>query len=504
MGDAALKTFRTAAIAALSTSLIFATSAPAVADDVPVDITAPVVESTGLTEGQFVTRTTILVPVVHDDTGIVTLETLVNGAHSRKFTIAKTGLRAIADLTGQANGTEVEITLRAYDAAGNIGERTVNVIANGQLPTATVAPPTTTIMHSGPLTVTVNNLPTDIAKVALVDTRTGKDLKVLTEAPWSFDFTTTPGSTLFVSLRYTDVAGNVGYGWATYQIDDTPPTVSDLTYTRKSEQGQIVQISTKATTKGGTIAPDGTLTAAVTDMTLRKVEWYVDGEPYMAGATSNTRGSTSIAWNDRASTRKTATIEIRATDALDQTTSKVFPVTIDRVGPVVTSLTPAQNALVRGKYFVVDVKVRNPSEVAYTEVVDRPIIANALGGLAIYPSKDGPLKFTWRLVDQLGNETFASRTVIVDRTKPSLKLTRAPANKAKVKGKVKVTASAADKNGIGRVELLINGKRVATDYRAGYAFSINTAKYGKTIKMQLRAYDRAGNYVYTSTRTWRR
>src|SRR5690349_5231765 len=166
MGDAALKTFRTAAIAALSTSLIFATSAPALADEVPVDTTAPVIESTGLTEGQFVSRTTVFVPLVSDDTGVVRLETLVNGAHSRKFRFTKSGLRATADLTGQADGTEVGITLRAYDAAGNVAERATKVIVNVQAPTATLAPPTTTAMHSGPLTVTVNDLPADIATVA--------------------------------------------------------------------------------------------------------------------------------------------------------------------------------------------------------------------------------------------------------------------------------------------------------------------------------------------------
>ncbi|GAA2890140.1 hypothetical protein BXY51_006492 [Actinoplanes cyaneus] len=495
MGDAALKTLRAAAIAALSSSLILTAGSPALADDAPADTTAPVIDSIGLTEGQIYTRaTTPFVPRVHDDTGVVTLETLVDGAHSRKFSVAKTGMRASADLLSVPDGTPAEITLLAYDAAGNVAEKTVRVIADVHVPTGTISPATLTVMHSGPLKVTVSDLPADIAKVALYSTSTGKDLDVRTEAPWTFNLTTVPGAE-FINVRMTDANGNVGYAGATYDIDDTPPVISDVAYSR----GPVVSgvpINVKVTTAGATIGPVGTLTATATDQTLRKTEWYVDGELKSTGSTLN--------WDDRASTRTSATVEIRATDALDQTTSKVFPVTIDRTGPVVTSLTPAQNALVRGSYFVTDSRVEDPSELVDAELVGLPSIANAPAGLAIYPTKDGPLTFTWRYVDKLGNESLASRTVIVDNTRPGLKLTKAPKNLAKVKGKVAVTAAASDKNGVAKVQLLINGKLVATDYRAGYAFSINTAKYGKTFKMQLRAYDRAGNYVSTTTRTYRR
>jgi hypothetical protein len=53
--------------------------------------------------------------------------------------------------------------------------------------------------------------------------------------------------------------------------------------------------------------------------------------------------------------------------------------------------------------------------------------------------------------------------------------------------------------------VLINGKVVATDTRAGYAFTITLKKaYGKKIRMRVRAYDNAGNATNTTTRTWRR
>jgi hypothetical protein len=69
---------------------------------------------------------------------------------------------------------------------------------------------------------------------------------------------------------------------------------------------------------------------------------------------------------------------------------------------------------------------------------------------------------------------------------------------------VTVTASASDKSGVARVQLLVNGKVVATDTTAAYHFTVNTSTYGKTLKVQLRAYDEAGNVTTTSARTWYR
>lgn len=119
----------------------------------------------------------------------------------------------------------------------------------------------------------------------------------------------------------------------------------------------------------------------------------------------------------------------------------------------------------------------------------------------------GPAGFrtlTWYVTDRLGNSSRMNRTVVVDNTRPTLKITKAPKKGAKVRGTVKIAASARDRNGIARVELLVNGKVTAKDVKAGYAFSLNTKKYGKKIKIRLRAYDKAGNTTMTATRTWRR
>jgi len=118
--------------------------------------------------------------------------------------------------------------------------------------------------------------------------------------------------------------------------------------------------------------------------------------------------------------------------------------------------------------------------------------------------KDGPRTLTWHVQDKVGNITTVRRTVTVDNTKANIAFANAPKDKATVKGTVKMTASANDKYGIAQVQLLIDGKAVATDTTAAYQFSVNTGKYGKTITVQLRAYDKAGNVATTSIRTWYR
>nr|BFE74595.1 hypothetical protein GCM10020092_078960 [Actinoplanes digitatis] len=118
-----------------------------------------------------------------------------------------------------------------------------------------------------------------------------------------------------------------------------------------------------------------------------------------------------------------------------------------------------------------------PSPLSYIEYV-------ALRG-------DGPIGLDFAVHDELGNPATLSNRVTVDNTKATVAFAKAPKNKAKVKGTVKVTATARDKYGVARVQLLINGKVVATDTTAAYKFSINTKKYGKKLKVRLRVYDRA-------------
>jgi archaellum component FlaF (FlaF/FlaG flagellin family) len=98
----------------------------------------------------------------------------------------------------------------------------------------------------------------------------------------------------------------------------------------------------------------------------------------------------------------------------------------------------------------------------------------------------------------------ANRTLIADNKAPTVTITSGPANGAKVKGTVTVKVAASDAGSVGRVELIVNGTVVAKDTASPYTFKINVARYGKKIKVQVRAVDTVGNTATTATRTWKR
>lgn len=119
--------------------------------------------------------------------------------------------------------------------------------------------------------------------------------------------------------------------------------------------------------------------------------------------------------------------------------------------------------------------------------------------------RNGAIKVQLRISDKNGNAKWLPvRTLTADNVAPTVSITKAPANKKKVKGTVKVYAKASDKSGISKVQLLVNGKVVATDTKAGYVLSFKVSSQKKTMKVRVRAYDKAGNVKYTAIRTYYR
>jgi hypothetical protein len=118
--------------------------------------------------------------------------------------------------------------------------------------------------------------------------------------------------------------------------------------------------------------------------------------------------------------------------------------------------------------------------------------------------KDGKHTLSFELTDLAGNVCAVRRTAYVDNTLPSLSVTSAPKNQAKLTKKVTLKAKATDTYGVAKVQLLVNGKAVATDTKSGYQFTLDPKKYGKKFSVQMRAYDRAGNVRYSSKLAYRR
>jgi hypothetical protein len=472
-----LRVSRLAAVAAFTSSLLISMSMPASAD------AGPVVTSTGLTDGQLVGRQFFFKPVFAGDADVVEVQVLAGGKEIRRVSaaVAQMGFTIVQTRTSVQDDTDMDITVRAYDASGRAGEKSTRVHIDIDPPTAVFQPAAGTLLH-GRVEITASEISADATSVVLSDSATGQQISRADAAPWTLPWDTSAltGDRRSVLITVTDGARNVSTFPYTYSIDNVGPVI-------------------RSSGLPGRVGPGvNWLYVYPTDISgVDRMEWWVGGTlrstaadyAHDFGPSSGVVPVTYIAW-----------------DKLGQQSTTTVNIEVDAVRPTVTWLSPANGALIRGNSITSRIRVDD----------DRPLLPiaslNGVNGATAeqvvtgttFAGNDGKRDLIWVAEDGVGNAVTARRTVIVDNTRPTLKVTKAPKNNAKVKGTVKVTAAAWDRNGVARVELLVNGKVVARDVKAGYAFSINTRKFGKKIKIQLRAYDRAGNSQVTTTRTWRR
>ncbi|GGQ66139.1 S8 family serine peptidase [Couchioplanes azureus] len=181
----------------------------------------------------------------------------------------------------------------------------------------------------------------------------------------------------------------------------------------------------------------------------------------------------------------------------------------DHVPPATSFLSPGGGALVRG---TVRVSAAATDDIGIAKV---ELLAN---GVVVNVDRYAPYSLPWRTAvrggtvtlglrayDRGGNVTTSARRVVVDNWGPAVRITSGPASGTRNVRKTKyVTAEAADRNGIRSLELLVNGKVVQRTTATRRTFAVQTWKFGSTLKVRVRAIDRAGNVSYTGTRTWYR
>jgi hypothetical protein len=354
-----------------------------------IDTNPPVVTATGLTEGQLLGWYRDITPSWSDDVAVTKVQVLVNG------TVTETYQNPVPHQVGvelpfRVHGQEPRITIRAFDAAGNTGEKTTTVRADVLEPEATLTPAYGSRVH-GVVTFRATNVSSDTERIELID----QDGVIAhsTAAPWTMTWDTRGRSgAQSLHVRVLDHAGNGSYDVGTYDVDNSGPTVS--------------------------------------------------------------------------------------------------------------AMTPGNRALVRGSVRTT-AKASDPSGISSVRVTGGKATSSPWVW-TVTPKAQGNHTIEWVVTDKLGNTTVARRVVINDTVAPALKLTKAPKNNAKLTKKTTLAASASDKNGVAKVQLLVNGKVVATDTKAGYSFTLNPKKYGKKFTVQLRAYDKAGNVKTLGKRTYRR
>jgi hypothetical protein len=197
-------------------------------------------------------------------------------------------------------------------------------------------------------------------------------------------------------------------------------------------------------------------------------------------------------------------------DKLGNRDSIYHPLTVDDQPPAGGVVSPKAGARLRGTFTSSVAGLVDASGVASAELwangtyvgTDRTAPFTLAVKTGAY---NGNVRLVWRVTDRFGQaRTLATHIVVADNAGPAVSISNGPKNKAKIKGTTRVYVKASDASGIARVELIVNGKVVARDYAAAYVLAFNASKQKKTMKVQVRAYDKLGNVKYTSTRTWYR
>ncbi|GIF19376.1 subtilisin family serine protease [Actinoplanes tereljensis] len=190
---------------------------------------------------------------------------------------------------------------------------------------------------------------------------------------------------------------------------------------------------------------------------------------------------------------------------------RALQVGTDTTPPAIVGLTPGQNWKVRGPLTFTPYKltddwsgIRNVS--LYINGTYRTGTYKAPFAVKWNPGTwSGTVTAQYRIYDKAGNLKIYTRTMIADNTAPTVKITKAPKNKSKIKGTVKVYYTGSDKYGIKAYQLLVNGKVVQQHSTTKTPFTFVASKYPKNnIKVQVRAYDLAGNSKVTATLTYKR
>jgi thermitase len=183
-------------------------------------------------------------------------------------------------------------------------------------------------------------------------------------------------------------------------------------------------------------------------------------------------------------------------------------VTADRAAPTTSFRFPVTSAVVHG---VVAVGARAADDTGIRKVElsagTRLVGTDTTSPYAFRWSsagRTGTVHLTLRAYDRAGNVATSRLTVRADNAGPAVTVTSAPASGARVARTAYLTAKATDPAGVGRLELVVNGRTIARYAGSAHRFTVPAATAGKIVRVQVRGYDRLGNARLTPVRTWRR
>jgi peptidoglycan/xylan/chitin deacetylase (PgdA/CDA1 family) len=431
--------------------------------------------------------------------------------------------------------SSVDLTLAASDSGGS-GLAAIHYTTDGSLPTAS-SPTYSTPLSIGATTtvkfraydVAGNAEPTHSQLVDIDTTEPATDIACNATAcsdgwyhgPVRVSFAPSDSGSGVAAVHYTTDGSLPTAASPTYGAPFTRSTTTtirfrafDVAGNAEPTQTQVVEVDTVAPTAG--ITCDNAVCATA--------RWYRGpvqialnaadtGGSGLAAVHYTTDGSTpttsSPSYKGPFAVSATKTVKFRAWDGagnVEVTQSQL--VDIDTVAPT-SAISCNSKACSASGWYRGSVKVAltgadagsGVSAIHYTTDGSTPTAASKVYSAPLTLRATRNVKMI--VTDNAGNNGAVRSTLVrVDATRPTIKIT-SPKNHQWVKGRVKVSALAADaQSGISKVRFYVDGKLVATDTRAGYGFVWNTARLSrKSHKLAARAIDRAGNVSGVSSIT---
>ncbi len=453
-----------------------------------IDNTAPDAVLTSPAPGSLLRGSVVLEANVSDNLAVYRVEFYRGTTFIGTDTGAPWKMTWITSASGAHDGAQM-LWVKAFDYAGNIQTSAgVEVTIDNTAPTTALSAPAQNAQVQGVVLVRASASDTHgVVKVEFyVD---GTLLGTDTQEPYEASWDTTPvveGAHTLTTKAY-DLAGNVRSSAGVVVYADTAPPEAALTTPAPGSflRGSVVLQATASDTVG-----------------VAKVEFYV-------GQTLVGTDSTSpyaVSWNTQGVVDGAQTLTVKAFDMAGNVHgSAEVGVTVDNTAPVTAFNAPAQDAHLRGTVLV----RATASDTFGVERVEFHAGTTLLGTDSTSPHElswdtqglaDGAQTLTVKAFDKAGNVATSEVGVTVDNTAPATDLS-APAQNARVRGTVPVSATASDTLGVERVEFYAGSTLLGTDATAPYAVSWDTTAWANGgVTLTTRAYDTAGNVTVSTGR----
>ncbi|WPB82347.1 Ig-like domain-containing protein [Archangium violaceum] len=525
-----------------------ATSTPV---SVTVDNAAPAVALTSPASGATLNGVISLQAEASDDIGVTRVEFLRNGLLVGSDTTAPFSVDW--DSTTEADGSHT-LTARAYDAANKVTTSAAVTVTTSQIPSAvydaTLRVPkcatpvdvcdTKNLVRSqytsepnrpntlngscsdgfstvyaiqriklssvagGPFTAGQRvrievHATTYSAAAASIDLFSASDA---TQPVWTHLTTlpATPGSQVF-SAEYVLPGGHLQAVRAQLRMDGD--SMSACTVSGYGEHDDVAfavladpVVTLTAPSNGAQLKGLGPVTAAVAASAspVAKVEFYVDG--VLLG--TDTTAPYELSWDSATGADGAHVLTAKAHDTDGRVgTSPAITVNIDNTLPDVVLTSPAPGAYLGSSAVLEAAAVDNQSVSKVEFYVDGALLGTDTS--APYTMNwssgswtQGAHTLTAKAHDGTGNVRISAGVqVIVDTLAPTVSLT-APAQNARLRGTVQVSANASDSVGVARVEFYVDGALIGTDTSEPYAVSWDSSGVADGAhSLTARAYDHA-------------